>query len=223
MDAHVVALDARTGRRLWHFQLVHHDIWDYDPPAPPVLVDVHGGPTGQASVQWKPIHQYFVTRGWIVLAPDPRGSTGYGRGYAQALAGSWGALDVADCAEGHLLAEERGAAGERYILSGATLTVAEAVALLGRISGRDERPRRLPPASDRAAWMAEGQDAYRQFVSALLDITDNLIDRAVVAPPQVGIVSVLAFDAERVRITNPRAPAGGELASARSRRRCSLV
>jgi dipeptidyl aminopeptidase/acylaminoacyl peptidase len=49
-------------------------------------------------VQWKPLHQYFVTRGWIVLAPDPRGSTGYGRAYAQALAGGWGALDVADCA-----------------------------------------------------------------------------------------------------------------------------
>ena len=65
-------------------------------------------------------------------------------------------VDVADCAEGHLLAEERGAAGERYILSGATLTVAEAVALLGRISGRDERPRRLPPAV--AVGMATGAE-----------------------------------------------------------------
>ncbi len=65
---------------------------------PPVLIDVHGGPTGQAAVQWKPFHQYFVTRGWTVLAPDPRGSTGHGRGYAQALAAEWGALDVADCA-----------------------------------------------------------------------------------------------------------------------------
>ena len=53
-------------------------------------------------------------------------------------------VDVGDCAEGHLLAEERGAPGERYVLSGVTLTVAEAVALLGRISGRDEHPRRLP-------------------------------------------------------------------------------
>jgi dipeptidyl aminopeptidase/acylaminoacyl peptidase len=71
---------------------------------PPVLIDVHGGPTGQAAVQWKPFHQYFVTRGWAVLAPDPRGSTGHGRVYAQALAGEWGALDVADCAAmlGHI-------------------------------------------------------------------------------------------------------------------------
>ena len=36
----LVCLDARTGERRWHFQLVHHDIWDYDPPAAPVLLDV---------------------------------------------------------------------------------------------------------------------------------------------------------------------------------------
>ena len=33
----VVALDARTGRRVWHYQTVHHGLWDYDLPAPPVL------------------------------------------------------------------------------------------------------------------------------------------------------------------------------------------
>jgi quinoprotein glucose dehydrogenase len=37
----VVALDARTGRRLWHFQTVHHGLWDYDPPAPPLLATVY--------------------------------------------------------------------------------------------------------------------------------------------------------------------------------------
>jgi dipeptidyl aminopeptidase/acylaminoacyl peptidase len=67
---------------------------------PPLLVDVHGGPTGQATAGWKPWVQYFVTRGWAVLAPNPRGSTGYGRAYAQALAGEWGHLDVADVAAG---------------------------------------------------------------------------------------------------------------------------
>ena len=36
----IVALDAATGERVWHFQTVHHGIWDYDPPAPPVLVDL---------------------------------------------------------------------------------------------------------------------------------------------------------------------------------------
>ncbi|HEY7517749.1 MAG TPA: pyrroloquinoline quinone-dependent dehydrogenase [Methylomirabilota bacterium] len=36
----VVALRASTGARLWHFQVVHHDLWDYDVPAPPALVTV---------------------------------------------------------------------------------------------------------------------------------------------------------------------------------------
>ncbi|MBC7564544.1 MAG: PQQ-binding-like beta-propeller repeat protein [Gemmatimonadaceae bacterium] len=36
----LVALDARTGTRRWHFQMVHHDIWDYDTPMAPNLIDV---------------------------------------------------------------------------------------------------------------------------------------------------------------------------------------
>ena len=36
----LVALDARTGKRLWHQQLIHHDVWDYDMPAMPNLVDL---------------------------------------------------------------------------------------------------------------------------------------------------------------------------------------
>jgi len=36
----IVALDASTGERMWHFQTVHHGIWDYDPPAAPILADL---------------------------------------------------------------------------------------------------------------------------------------------------------------------------------------
>jgi quinoprotein glucose dehydrogenase len=36
----VVAVDANTGRYLWHFQVVHHDIWDYDTQSAPLLVDL---------------------------------------------------------------------------------------------------------------------------------------------------------------------------------------
>lgn len=36
----VLALDVKTGRRVWHFQLIHHDIWDYDTPTAPNVVDV---------------------------------------------------------------------------------------------------------------------------------------------------------------------------------------
>ena len=36
----VLALDASTGKRIWHFQTVHHDIWDRDLPTAPVLVNI---------------------------------------------------------------------------------------------------------------------------------------------------------------------------------------
>ncbi len=39
----LVALDAQTGRVKWHQQLVHHDLWDYDPAALPTLIDVRRG------------------------------------------------------------------------------------------------------------------------------------------------------------------------------------
>ena len=36
----IVALDARTGKRVWHFQAVHHGLWDYDFPCAPILADI---------------------------------------------------------------------------------------------------------------------------------------------------------------------------------------
>ncbi len=36
----LVCLDAETGERVWHFQFVHHAVWDYDPPAAPNLIDI---------------------------------------------------------------------------------------------------------------------------------------------------------------------------------------
>jgi quinoprotein glucose dehydrogenase len=48
----VLAQDARTGKRLWHFQTVHHDLWDHDNPCPPVLVTVnHDGKQVDAVAQ----------------------------------------------------------------------------------------------------------------------------------------------------------------------------
>ena len=43
----LIALDVKTGKRLWHFQMVHHDIWNYDTPTAPILLDVvhEGKPT----------------------------------------------------------------------------------------------------------------------------------------------------------------------------------
>jgi len=74
----------------------------------PLVVLVHGGPTGQALADWSVRAQSYVQRGWTVLQPDYRGSSGYGRPYAQALAGHWGERDVADVAAGIRHAEKEG-------------------------------------------------------------------------------------------------------------------
>ena len=39
----IVTVDVKTGERLWHYQLVHHDIWDYDIPSPPIVANLPNG------------------------------------------------------------------------------------------------------------------------------------------------------------------------------------
>jgi dihydroflavonol-4-reductase len=60
-------------------------------------------------------------------------------------------VDVRDCAAGHLLACERGRAGERYILGSENLTLAEILERLARIAGREAPRVRIPHV---AAWVA---------------------------------------------------------------------
>ncbi len=57
----LLALDARTGKRVWHFQFVHHDLWDRDLPAPPNLLTVtHGGKKVDAVAQVTKSGHVFV-------------------------------------------------------------------------------------------------------------------------------------------------------------------
>ena len=53
-------------------------------------------------------------------------------------------VDIKDCTAGHLLAAERGTPGERYILSGVTLTISEAFALAAEVAGVERSPRLVP-------------------------------------------------------------------------------
>ncbi len=41
--ASLIALDVKTGKRLWHYQMVHHDVWNYDTPTAPIVMDVTVG------------------------------------------------------------------------------------------------------------------------------------------------------------------------------------
>ena len=51
----VLALDATTGERKWHYQTVHHDIWDYDNPPAPILVTLTDGGSDQG--RRRPAHE----------------------------------------------------------------------------------------------------------------------------------------------------------------------
>lgn len=60
----VVALDAKTGKRVWHYQIVHHGLWDYDLPAPPVLATItwKGRPRDVVAVPSKTAWIYVFDR-----------------------------------------------------------------------------------------------------------------------------------------------------------------
>jgi quinoprotein glucose dehydrogenase len=55
----IVTLDARTGRRVWHFQVAHHGLWDYDLPAPPNVVTIRRGDSRTEAVV-VPTKQGFI-------------------------------------------------------------------------------------------------------------------------------------------------------------------
>lgn len=63
---------------------------------PPLIVQVHGGPTSQASPALSLRTQFWTSRGFAVVDVDHGGSSGYGRKYRQRLNGQWGVVDVAD-------------------------------------------------------------------------------------------------------------------------------
>lgn len=63
---------------------------------PPLLVMVHGGPTGTARSAFNPLTQFWVNQGFAVFDVNHRGSSGYGRRYRQLLLGQWGVIDIED-------------------------------------------------------------------------------------------------------------------------------
>jgi dienelactone hydrolase len=65
----------------------------------PLIVNVHGGPTGVAIVGFDPVIDFWLDHGYAWLDVNHRGSTGYGRAYREALNGRWGELDVQDCVD----------------------------------------------------------------------------------------------------------------------------
>ena len=64
------------------------------------LLYPHGGPSGQHIYDWDPLRQYLVAKGYTLLAPNYRGSTGYGVRFEHKNYNDWGGGDTQDCLHG---------------------------------------------------------------------------------------------------------------------------
>jgi dipeptidyl aminopeptidase/acylaminoacyl peptidase len=86
---------------------------------PPLLVLIHGGPTGAARPMFQVTTQYWTSRGFAVVDVNYGGSTGYGRAYRDQLHGAWGVVDVDDCeAAARWLAEQGRVDPDRLCIRG---------------------------------------------------------------------------------------------------------
>lgn len=83
---------------------------------PPLIVRGHGGPTGAASAALSLSIQFWTSRGFAVLDVNYRGSTGFGRGYREALYGKWGVADVDDMVGGAEFLVSRGNADPQRLM-----------------------------------------------------------------------------------------------------------
>ncbi|HYK98910.1 MAG TPA: alpha/beta fold hydrolase [Candidatus Acidoferrales bacterium] len=82
---------------------------------PPAVMYVHGGPTAQHLHQWDRAAQWLANSGYVVLAPNIRGSTGYGREYQELNRGDWGGKDLRDVVLGAEWLAKQGIADPKRI------------------------------------------------------------------------------------------------------------
>jgi dipeptidyl aminopeptidase/acylaminoacyl peptidase len=100
---------------------------------PPLLVQIHGGPTAAAVPVLNLGVQYWTSRGFAVVDVDYGGSTGYGRTYREQLSGEWGVIDVGDClAAARWLAEQGRVDGNRLCIRGGSAGGFTTLAALAR-------------------------------------------------------------------------------------------
>jgi len=87
--------------------------------APPLIVNVHGGPSGQRIASYNGQAQFFASRGFAYIEINYRGSTGYGKAYLNKLRGAWGLYDVEDSATGaQYLAAQGLADPKKFVVMG---------------------------------------------------------------------------------------------------------
>jgi len=103
----------------WYYPPTNPDVTAPTGELPPLVVMSHGGPTSKARTSFSLERQAFTSRGFAVVDVDYGGSSGYGRAFRDLLRGSWGLVDVEDCAAAATWLAGRGLAdGRRLAIRG---------------------------------------------------------------------------------------------------------
>jgi len=138
----------------------------------PAIIDVHGGPTSQSRREFGGFRQYLVSKGFVVLVPNVRGSTGYGKSYTVLDNHDFGGgplKDVVACKQwmvAHASVDARrvvvmgGSYGGYMALAAATFTPTEFAALVDLFGVSDLKSlvEGFP-----AYWMSDAESIYRKF------------------------------------------------------------
>jgi dipeptidyl aminopeptidase/acylaminoacyl peptidase len=125
--------DGRTAYGLF-YPPAHPDLTGPVGELPPLIVEIHGGPTSAAEPVFATAVQYWTSRGFAVVDVNYGGSTGYGRAFREELLGHWGVVDVADClAAARYLARTNRVDGARLTIRGGSAGGFTTLAALARI------------------------------------------------------------------------------------------
>lgn len=172
---------AMSSPRLIHWQSndgLAFSGWDYPPPteaspgspgrAPAVLV-IHGGPEAQERPWYSGFYQYLVHRGIRVVAPNVRGSTGFGRRFQKLIYHDWGGREVEDLmAVVDWLARQPGVDPQRIAVFGASYGGYASLLLAGRFPDRFAAAVDLMGPTDLVTFVQRVPPSWRRFMAALI-------------------------------------------------------
>jgi dipeptidyl aminopeptidase/acylaminoacyl peptidase len=147
---------------------------------PPLLVHVHGGPTGKSSDVLARSIAYFTSRGLGVVAVNYGGSAGYGRAFRESLNGQWGVVDVRDCATAAATLAEEGVADKtRLAVRGGSAGGWTAAASMTSVSTY-ACATIMFPILDLTGWTGEGGETHdfeSRYIEGLVGTLPEHADR----------------------------------------------